>query len=58
MKKKIAVIGLGYVGLPLLIELNKKFSVIGYDIDKTKIYDLKNGIDTSGILIKSEKKKN
>ena len=43
--KKIAVIGLGYVGLPLLIELSKKFEVKGFDISKKRITDLRNGKD-------------
>jgi UDP-N-acetyl-D-galactosamine dehydrogenase len=37
---KIGVIGLGYVGLPLAIELGKKFPVIGYDIDKKRVNEL------------------
>ena len=37
IKNSITVIGLGYVGLPLLIELNKKFDVKGYDNDIQKI---------------------
>jgi len=45
MKNKIAIIGLGYVGLPLAIEFSKKFEVIGFDIDKLKISDLKKNID-------------
>ena len=44
-EKKIAVIGLGYVGLPLAVEFSRYFDVIGYDIDKNRIDDLKNGID-------------
>ena len=44
-KKKIAVIGLGYVGLPLLIAFSKHFQVIGFDTNNEKINDLKNGID-------------
>lgn len=40
-KNKIAVLGLGYVGLPLIIELSKKFKVTGFDIDKVKINNLK-----------------
>ena len=43
--KKIAIIGLGYVGLPLATEFGKKRTVIGYDIDNSRISDLKNGID-------------
>ena len=43
--KKIAIIGLGYVGLPLAVEFGKKRKVIGYDIDLTRIESLKNGFD-------------
>jgi UDP-N-acetyl-D-galactosamine dehydrogenase len=42
---KLAVIGLGYVGLPLAIEFSKKRSVIGFDIKKKRIKDLESGID-------------
>ena len=45
MKNKIAVIGLGYVGLPLAVEFGKKFETFGFDIDKARIEDLKQGID-------------
>ena len=41
----IAIIGLGYVGLPLALEFSKKKNVIGFDIDKKKISLLKKGID-------------
>jgi len=41
----IAVVGLGYVGLPLAILLAKHFSVIGFDISEDRIAELKNGID-------------
>ena len=40
-KLKLAIIGLGYVGLPLALEFAKKRSVIGFDIDKKRIKDLK-----------------
>lgn len=43
--KKIAIIGLGYVGLPLAIEFGKKFKVIGFDINLTRISDLSQGKD-------------
>jgi UDP-N-acetyl-D-glucosamine/UDP-N-acetyl-D-galactosamine dehydrogenase len=43
--KKIALVGLGYVGLPLAVEFGKKRSVIGFDINKSRINDLENGID-------------
>lgn len=45
--KKIAIIGLGYVGLPLAIEFGKKRGVIGFDIDAKRVQDLKNTIDTT-----------
>ncbi|MFF0952227.1 nucleotide sugar dehydrogenase [Rhizobium leguminosarum] len=47
---KIAVIGLGYVGLPLLSAFSKHFSVIGYDVDDRHIGDLRNGIDRRNML--------
>ena len=40
-KESIVIIGLGYVGLPLLIELSKKFEVKGFDTNKEKISQLK-----------------
>ncbi len=42
---KIAIIGLGYVGLPLAVEFAKKFPVIGFDIDKDRVSDLLGGVD-------------
>ncbi|KKW42393.1 MAG: UDP-glucose/GDP-mannose dehydrogenase family protein [Candidatus Magasanikbacteria bacterium GW2011_GWA2_56_11] len=45
---KIAVVGLGYVGLPLAVLLAKKFAVIGFDIDQRKIAELKSGLDRTG----------
>lgn len=46
---KLAIIGLGYVGIPLAVEFVKKgFAVIGFDIDTSKIDDLKNGKDITG----------
>lgn len=41
----IAVIGLGYVGLPLAVELGKKYKVIGFDIDASRIDALKRAVD-------------
>jgi len=54
--KKIAVIGLGYVGLPLSIEFSKKREVIGFDINKSRIDELKKGIDVTAELSKQELK--
>ena len=47
---KIAVIGLGYVGLPLLLEISKKFKTIGFDKSNKKISDLKKQIDYTSEL--------
>lgn len=43
--KKISIIGLGYVGLPLAVEFGKTFNVIGFDINVTRIEELRNGHD-------------
>jgi UDP-N-acetyl-D-galactosamine dehydrogenase len=43
----IAVIGLGYVGLPLSVALSKKYKVIGLDIDESRIESLTKGVDTT-----------
>ncbi|KAG4080930.1 hypothetical protein HA402_010101 [Bradysia odoriphaga] len=42
---KLAVVGLGYVGLPLAVEFGKKRSVIGFDINARRIAELKSGVD-------------
>ncbi|MGE8607690.1 MAG: Vi polysaccharide biosynthesis UDP-N-acetylglucosamine C-6 dehydrogenase TviB, partial [Acinetobacter baumannii] len=42
---KIAIIGLGYVGLPLAVEFGKKVPVVGFDIYQKRIDELKNGKD-------------
>ena len=39
----IAIIGLGYVGLPLAIEFSKKYPTIGFDLNDDRINELKNG---------------
>ena len=44
---KISIIGMGYVGLPLSIEFGKYFDVVGYDLDKDRINELKKGKDTN-----------
>ncbi|WP_293016079.1 nucleotide sugar dehydrogenase, partial [Mongoliibacter sp.] len=44
-KSKIAVIGLGYVGLPLAVEFGKKFKTIGFDIDSNRVKELIKGVD-------------
>jgi UDP-N-acetyl-D-galactosamine dehydrogenase len=47
MNRKIAVIGLGYVGLPVAVHFGKHQQVIGFDISKERIADLQNGKDYS-----------
>jgi len=47
LDKKIAIIGLGYVGLPLAIEFGKKYKVLGFDINITRIEELKLGEDST-----------
>ena len=52
----IAVIGLGYVGLPVALEFGKKFSTIGYDLKKMSIEAYKNNIDPTGEMSEAELK--
>ena len=47
LQKKIAIIGLGYVGLPLAIKLSLNFNVVGFDVNSKRIYSLKLGIDNT-----------
>ncbi|MEW5896700.1 MAG: nucleotide sugar dehydrogenase [Nanoarchaeota archaeon] len=52
--RTICVVGLGYVGLPLAVHLSRHFSVIGFDINKSRINDLKKGVDSSGEMASEE----
>ncbi|KAB1063523.1 nucleotide sugar dehydrogenase [Salibacter halophilus] len=45
--KKIATIGLGYVGLPLAVEFAKKFPAVGFDIDADRVKELNSGHDST-----------
>ena len=45
MKEKIAIIGLGYVGLPLAHAFSKKYEVVGYDIVQSRVDELNKGYD-------------
>ncbi len=45
MSNTIAIIGLGYVGLPLAVEFGKKYPVVGFDINKDRISELERGYD-------------
>ena len=47
---KIAIIGLGYVGLPLAIEFGKQFDTFGFDLSETKITAYRTGVDPTGEL--------
>lgn len=51
-KKKLAVIGLGYVGLPIALEFAKKIKVIGFDINAKRVEMMRNSIDPSQELEK------
>ena len=46
--RKIAVVGLGYVGLPIAVAFGKRQQVIGFDINKAKIVELQKGFDRTG----------
>jgi UDP-N-acetyl-D-galactosamine dehydrogenase len=52
--RKIAVVGLGYVGLPIAVAFGKRQRVIGFDINKAKIAGLQNGLDRTGEVSSSE----
>jgi UDP-N-acetyl-D-galactosamine dehydrogenase len=52
--KRIAVIGLGYVGLPLAVEFSKKYNVTGFDINAKRINELQKGIDVTHEIKASE----
>lgn len=54
---KIAIIGLGYVGLPLAVEFAKKYAVVGFDIFQTRIDELNSGYDRTLELGADEVKK-
>ena len=55
MKKILpAIIGLGYVGLPVFISLKKKFKVIGFDTNKERVTNLNYQIDTNNEFAKNQ----
>ena len=53
-KAKLAVIGLGYVGLPIALEFAKKISVIGFDINEGRVEMMRKCIDPSNELVKED----
>jgi len=56
-KNKIAIVGLGYVGLPLAAHLSRHFTVIGFDISEANVAELKKGHDRTMELTDAELKK-
>ena len=46
-QSKLVVIGLGYVGMPIAVQFAKKINVIGFDVNKVKINEYKNGHDVT-----------
>lgn len=52
--RSIAVIGLGYVGLPVAVVFGKKQRTIGFDIDDVRIAELKSGVDRTGEIAPAE----
>ena len=51
---KLAIIGLGYVGLPLAVEFGRQRSVVGFDINLRRIHELKSGNDLTLETTKEE----
>ena len=47
-ERKVAIVGLGYVGLPIAVAFGKQRPTIGFDINKTKIEELQKGFDRTG----------
>ena len=54
IRKKFSVIGIGYVGLPLAVELSKSNNVLGFDINQNRINNLKRGIDITKEFTKNQ----
>ena len=51
---RIGIIGLGYVGLPLAVEFGKKYLTVGFDVNETRLEQLRDGVDTTLELNKDE----
>ena len=52
--EKIAIIGLGYVGLPLAVLFARRYRVIGFDVDEKRLSDLRSGVDATGEVSKED----
>ncbi|MFY4729693.1 nucleotide sugar dehydrogenase, partial [Nitrospira sp. BLG_2] len=52
--RSVAVVGLGYVGLPIAVAFGKQAPAIGFDVNKTKIEELRKGIDRTGEVSKED----
>src|SRR4051812_25773937 len=52
-KKKLAVLGLGYVGLPIALEFAKSIDVIGFDINEERLKSMRKKVDPCGELSSS-----
>ena len=50
-ERKVALVGLGYVGLPIAVAFGKRGKVIGFDINKEKIAELQKGFDRTGEVL-------
>ena len=57
MDKKIAVVGLGYVGLPVAVAFGEKYPVVGFDVNEHRIETLKKNVDYTGEVSAEELKK-
>lgn len=57
-KDKLALVGLGYVGMPIAVEFAKHINVIGFDINKTRVEEYRNGIDSTNEIGESIKDSN
>jgi len=53
-ERKVSVVGLGYVGLPVAIAFGKQMKVIGFDINKKRIEELSSGVDRTGEVTREE----
>lgn len=55
-KEKLALVGLGYVGMPIAVEFAKHINVIGFDINKKRVEEYRNGIDSTNEVGEAIKK--